>query len=59
VGVLGAVVQALVPPVLRPAQQATHGGSVAGPFVRDDDPRLVPTLVDQAAEEGLGGLLVP
>ena len=57
--VLCAVVEPLVPPVLRPWHYVSYGGWVAGQFVRDDYPWRIPAPLHQTTQKALGRCLVP
>ena len=58
VGVLGPVVQPLVPPVLHAGQHPPHSGRIARELIGNHHPRLVPVPVHYASKESLGGFLV-
>src|SRR4051794_24105579 len=58
-GVLRPVIQAFVPPVLDRGHHLSLGGAVAGQLVRDHDTRGPALLLEQLAEQALGGLFVP
>src|SRR3954453_225391 len=56
--ILGPVVQALVAAVLDPGHQLLLGGRIARQLVRDHDPRRPSLLLQQLAQQALGGPLV-
>src|SRR3954453_15668636 len=56
--ILGPVVQALVAAVLDPGHQFLLGGRIARQLVRDHDTRRPALLLQQRAQEALGGPLV-
>src|SRR3954453_17400013 len=56
--ILGPVVQPLVPAVLDPGHQLLLGGRIARQLVRDHDPRRPSLLLQQLAQQALGGPLV-
>src|SRR3954453_5154531 len=58
-GVLGPVVEALVPPVLDRGHHLILCGAVAGQLVRDHDTRGPHLPLQQLAKQTLGGLFVP
>src|SRR3954471_1622923 len=51
--------KALVSPMLNRGHDLTLGGAVAGQLVRDQDTRGPALLLQQLAEQTLGGLFVP
>src|SRR5687768_16444167 len=58
VRILGSVVQALVPAVLDPRYQLLLRRGIACQLVRDQHPRRPHLLLEQLAQQALGGLLV-
>src|SRR3954462_580350 len=57
--VLRPVVQSFVPPMLDRGHHLTPRSAIAGQLVRDHDTRGPALLLQQLAEQALGGLLVP
>src|SRR5258708_39135049 len=57
-GVFGAVIEALVVPMLDPGHNLPLGSGVALQLVRDEHTRGATLLLEELAEQALGGLLV-
>src|SRR5258705_13698155 len=57
-GVFGPVIEALVLPMLDPGHNLPLGSSVAPQLVGDEHPRGSALLLEELAEQALGGLLV-